>query len=36
MTKLGPEFIGKLPPGRPEDVSRALDEYQRAYETGIA
>jgi len=35
MTKVGGEYVGKLPPGRSEEHSRTLHGYRNAYENGI-
>jgi hypothetical protein len=34
MSKLGPEYRGKLPPGRKEQLSRALKSYRQAQGSG--
>jgi hypothetical protein len=35
MSKLGPEYVGKLPPGRKDDLERALKDYRLAAVGGI-
>jgi hypothetical protein len=34
MSRLGPEYRGKLPPGRKEQLARSLKSYRRAQATG--
>ena len=34
MTKLGPEFRGKLPPGGAEQLKRSLKSYREAWKLG--
>lgn len=35
MAKLGPEYIGKLPPGAAEDLAQSLRDYRTAAKQGI-
>ena len=35
MTKLGPEYVGKLPPGAKEDLAVSLKSYREAAKDGI-
>lgn len=35
MSKLGPEFIGKLPPGAAEQLAESLSEYRKAEKDGL-
>ena len=35
MARLGPEFVGKLPPGAAEDLARSLAEYRKSAKEGI-
>ena len=35
MTKLGPEHVGKLPPGAAEDLAESLRNYREASKEGI-
>lgn len=35
MPRLGPEFIGKLPPGAAEDLADALEQYRESAREGI-
>ena len=35
MPKLGPEYIGKLPPGAAEDLKQSLREFRKLAKEGI-
>jgi len=35
MARLGPEYVGKLPPGAAEQFAESLAQYRRAAKEGI-